>query len=91
MVPSTLLSVVALSTLAYAAPLEKGVQPHDFKASTSTVYNATTGAKSAPFCFPALGFAPPLLLPSDNTNWWCDPKTEYAFLGFSYEVTACKC
>jgi hypothetical protein len=28
--------------------------------------------------------------PSDTDNWWCDPTTEYAFLGFSYEVTACE-
>ncbi|KAH9061301.1 glycoside hydrolase family 17 protein [Lactarius vividus] len=23
-------------------------------------------------------------------GWWCDPVNEYAFLGFSYEVTACQ-
>ncbi|KAF8200955.1 glycoside hydrolase superfamily [Pholiota molesta] len=23
-------------------------------------------------------------------HWWCDPATEYAFVGFSYEVTACQ-
>ena len=46
----------------------------------------------APFplsCYPALNFQKPLLLPPTNENWWCDPSTEYAFLGFSYEVTAC--
>ncbi|KAF8893983.1 glycoside hydrolase superfamily [Infundibulicybe gibba] len=34
----------------------------------------------------------PQTLPPDSqlNNWWCDPKTEYAFLGFSYEVTACQ-
>ncbi|KAI0266830.1 glycoside hydrolase superfamily [Gloeopeniophorella convolvens] len=27
----------------------------------------------------------------DNTNgWWCNDSDEYAFLGFSYEVTACQ-
>ena len=42
-------------------------------------------------CFPALDFKMPASLPKNNThNWWCDPSTEYAFLGFSYEVTACK-
>jgi hypothetical protein len=40
-------------------------------------------------CYPALDFQKPLLLPRDNEQWWCDPSTEYAFLGFSYEVTAC--
>lgn len=41
-------------------------------------------------CFPALDFHKPLFPPKDITHWWCDSSTEYAFLGFSYEVTACK-
>lgn len=40
-------------------------------------------------CFPAVGFTMPFLIPPDLEGWWCDPSTEYAFLGFSYEVTAC--
>lgn len=40
-------------------------------------------------CFPALNFDMPTTLPKDNTEWWCNPSTEFAFLGFSYEVTAC--
>lgn len=47
-------------------------------------------ALPAPLCFPALGFVMPPFLPPDNTHWWCDPSTEYAFVGFSYEVTACE-
>ncbi|KAI0253991.1 glycoside hydrolase superfamily [Lactifluus subvellereus] len=28
---------------------------------------------------------------SDSTEgWWCDPTTEFAFVGFSYEVTPCQ-
>ena len=46
--------------------------------------------KRAASCFPALGFQMPSSTPSSLDGWWCDPKTEYAFLGFSYEVTACK-
>ncbi|KIK67281.1 glycoside hydrolase family 17 protein [Collybiopsis luxurians FD-317 M1] len=45
-------------------------------------------------CFPALGFKMPEETPPDSSledgSWWCDPSTEYAFLGFSYEVTACQ-
>ncbi|EPT02621.1 hypothetical protein FOMPIDRAFT_114078 [Fomitopsis schrenkii] len=41
-------------------------------------------------CFPALGFRMPSSVPSNINNWWCDPSTEYAFLGFSYEITACQ-
>lgn len=42
-------------------------------------------------CFPALGFVTPQRTPEDFEleHWWCDPSTEYAFVGFSYEVTAC--
>ncbi|KAI0745414.1 glycoside hydrolase superfamily [Earliella scabrosa] len=29
-------------------------------------------------------------VPEDESGWWCDPASEYAFLGFSYEVTACQ-
>jgi hypothetical protein len=31
----------------------------------------------------------PSSVPSSTNGWWCSPNTEYAFLGFSYEVTAC--
>ena len=40
-------------------------------------------------CFPALGFNMPNTVPKDTTGWWCDTSDEYAFVGFSYEVTAC--
>ncbi|KAF8333886.1 glycoside hydrolase superfamily [Amanita rubescens] len=29
-------------------------------------------------------------LPESVKDWWCDQRNEYAFLGFSYEVTACE-
>ncbi|KAF8622756.1 hypothetical protein AX15_006846 [Amanita polypyramis BW_CC] len=43
-------------------------------------------------CFPAIGFNMPLVMPSDDEleGWWCSTTTEYAFLGFSYEVSACQ-
>jgi len=42
-------------------------------------------------CFPALGFKKPSNVPSSVEGWWCDPATEYAFVGFSYEVSDCEC
>lgn len=42
-------------------------------------------------CFPALGFTMPSLVPDSTDGWWCEPASEYAFVGFSYEVTACTC
>lgn len=41
-------------------------------------------------CFPALGFEMPSATPPSLDGWWCDMSDEYAFVGFSYEVTACK-
>ncbi|KAF9230883.1 glycoside hydrolase family 17 protein [Melanogaster broomeanus] len=32
----------------------------------------------------------PSSIPGSLDNWWCPMDTEYAFLGFSYEVTACQ-
>lgn len=46
-----------------------------------------------PNCFPAIGFKMPDNVNTTSTSmsdWWCDYNTEYAFMGFSYEVTACE-
>ncbi|KAH7101498.1 glycoside hydrolase [Auriculariales sp. MPI-PUGE-AT-0066] len=42
-------------------------------------------------CFPAIGFTPPQgRAPSIPAyKWWCDRRTEYAFMGFSYDVNSC--
>lgn len=29
-------------------------------------------------------------VPDSLDGWWCDMKDEYAFLGFSYEISACQ-
>ncbi|KAI6100772.1 glycoside hydrolase family 17 protein [Pisolithus croceorrhizus] len=41
-------------------------------------------------CFPALNFTMPTEVPSSLDGWWCSMDCEHAFLGFSYEVTACQ-
>mgnify|MGYP007051633025 CR=1 FL=1 len=48
-------------------------------------------AAAPPNCFPAVGFKMPTFTPSSVSGWWCDYKTEYAFVGFSYEITSCEC
>lgn len=52
----------------------------------------TNGGKNlaSASCFPALRFKTPSHVPNSLNHWWCDPDTEYAFVGFSYEVTACE-
>lgn len=54
-------------------------------------HSKAVAAGSPPNCFPALGFTMPSAVPSSTTNWWCDYSTEYAFMGFSYEVSECEC
>jgi hypothetical protein len=53
--------------------------------SSSLAVPASVSSK----CFPCLGFKTPSNVPSSIDGWWCSPTTEYAFLGFSYEVTSC--
>ncbi|KAH9176339.1 glycoside hydrolase superfamily [Lactarius sanguifluus] len=59
----------------------KGVSRRSCQAPANTNISA---------CFPALGFTTPSDVPASTDGWWCDPVDEYAFLGFSYEVTACQ-
>lgn len=40
-------------------------------------------------CFPAIGFKMPATTPTSLDGWWCNSSTEYAFVGFSYEITQC--
>lgn len=59
----------------------------------SALPRSANSVAETPPCFPALGFEmPPMDTPLDDPlkSWWCDAETEYAFLGFSYEVEACQ-
>lgn len=57
--------------------------------TVTTGRNAATDMSSRG-CFPSLGFTMPQTVPPSTNGWWCNLNTEYAFLGFSYDVTACK-
>lgn len=66
------------------------VHPHHMEPFPDPQLN-TRGetARTPPNCFPALGFTVPITVPASLNNWWCAYDTEYAFMGFSYEVTEC--
>lgn len=81
-----------------SGPPSSSLLPSSQSGSASTTAtghgHSSTGVPSTPdqpgeSCFPALGFQTPEDVPQDTVGWWCDPATEYAFLGFSYEITAC--
>lgn len=48
-----------------------------------------TGPGSRSSCFPALDFTMPSEVPDSLDGWWCSQQDEYAFLGFSYDTSAC--
>lgn len=50
----------------------------------------TAALRPASGCFPGFNFKMPESPPASLTGWWCDWDTEYAFVGFSYEVSACE-
>jgi len=95
LVPFLPAAFVVVSVL--ASPFHPG--PHGENNSTSNgslspAPAANTSASvrrpnSGSNCFPAIGFKTPSNVPSSLDGWWCDSATEYAFVGFSYEVTAC--
>jgi exo-beta-1,3-glucanase (GH17 family) len=51
--------------------------------------NTTSTSNSTTLGFPDLGFKMPSTVPSSLDGWWTN-ASEYAFMGFSYEVTACQ-
>ena len=81
----TLLSPV----LAFALPPPPGVSHVISNSFESSAWTRPPGSGAGAHCFPAIGFRTPSRVPESTDGWWCDPATEYAFLGFSYEVTAC--
>ncbi len=95
-----MLSVLLLflpAVLALAArPLSRLSHCRNDSTSSESASSSLAAPTSVSFgprsnCFPALGFKMPSKVPGSIYGWWCNPATEYAFLGFSYEVTACAC
>lgn len=58
--------------------------------TVSTTSNSTSSGNSTGLKFPQLGFKMPSEVPSTLDGWWADPSEEYAFVGFSYEISACE-
>lgn len=78
-------SLVVLSIL---SPL---VYPHYVEPTRTAQLDTRSGmARDHRNCFPALGFTMPATVPTTLDDWWCAYDTEYAFMGFSYEVTECQ-
>lgn len=78
-------AVLVLST----RPLCSHCRTFNESVSYSLPAPASASSESHANCFPSLGFSTPSNVPRSTDNWWCGATTEYAFLGFSYEVTAC--
>ncbi|KAN0105281.1 glycoside hydrolase family 17 protein [Russula decolorans] len=81
--------------------LATGTRPLSRRSNDSTFNGSVSSSLAAPahdcsmshancHCFPSLGFKTPSNVPNSIDGWWCNATSEYAFLGFSYEVTACQ-
>ena len=78
---------VVVSVLASSGPR---VEDNSTSIGSLSPNQAVQSSNSGSNCFPAIGFNMPSNVPESLRTWWCDPATEYAFVGFSYEVTACE-
>jgi len=56
----------------------------------STPHSTSNSTSNSTLRFPDLGFKMPATVPDSIDGWWADDDTEYAFMGFSYEITACE-
>jgi hypothetical protein len=99
-------ALLAISALAGANPTlatriarnvaqEQGLARRDEQGDNSSTASVNASNNGFPgghgsHCYPGLGFTAPLQLPKSNKDWWCPFESEYAFVGFSYEVTACE-
>lgn len=83
MLPLILLSLGALVAAAPSPPTPANTHAGELDLA------ASVESRSTP-CFPALDFEMPQDVPDSLDGWWCDAADEYAFVGFSYEVTACE-
>jgi hypothetical protein len=81
--------LAAVLVLASPFPLDLHVAPNGSVLVPPAAAAPVPHPGSGPNCYPAIGFKTPSEVPNSTAGWWCDPTTEYAFLGFSYEVTAC--
>ena len=79
-----------LAVILFLTVLSPLVQPHYLEPTRSVQLNARDEiARTSGDCFPALGFTMPPHVPTTLDGWWCPYDVEYAFVGFSYEVTEC--
>lgn len=81
------LSVVGIDTP--QVPLDAGIT-NGYGVVDDLQFEMHHEPHKAASCFPALDFVMPSKTPGTLDGWWCNATDEYAFLGFSYEITACE-
>lgn len=79
------------------APANAGADPSTASAgsglkkpTTPTPPSTSNSTSNSTLRFPDLGFKMPATVPNTLDGWWANQSTEYAFMGFSYEITACE-
>lgn len=75
--------------LAVKKSLNANHYPNHLKVKTRRQTSESVVDGVLPHCFPAVGFKMPKETPTSLNNWWCNTDTEYAFVGFSYDISEC--
>jgi exo-beta-1,3-glucanase (GH17 family) len=84
------------SSTTHKSTTTKAASTSTTKSSTSTatslkpVSTSNASSNKSSSCFPAIDFKMPSSVPKSLDGWWCSKYDEYAFLGFSYEISACQ-
>ncbi|KAF9440594.1 glycoside hydrolase family 17 protein [Macrolepiota fuliginosa MF-IS2] len=79
-----LFAIVVFRSFSGASPVNSTKTIDDDDEQENNVSDRLTG------CFPGIGFQMPQSPPSSLDGWWCNLNSEYAFVGFSYEVEQCQ-
>lgn len=90
-ITSLFLAFFLFSGFSNGSPINSTLSSHERNGGDRTPTTMPTAElRATSNCFPGFNFKMPEGPPSSLTNWWCDSDSEYAFVGFSYEVTACE-
>lgn len=85
----TAIAVLVGSLVVGPAQCARMVKKFKTNDKTSQTLSTASGSGVPQNCFPAVGFETPNEIPTSLTDWWCDADTEYAFVGFSYDISLC--
>ena len=87
---STAIAVLVGSLLVEQVQCARTVKKYKANNNLNKMSRTLASANEVPSnCFPAVDFKMPYAVPTSVANWWCNTDAEYAFVGFSYDISLC--